>query len=78
MAAAAVLLTLTGAPAGADAGRRANQCINPAGVDLNQVYDTNDAFVTPFCGDCHVGDWWRPLVSSVTLTLRPGTGPTGP
>jgi hypothetical protein len=61
MTALLVSMITTGAAA-ADGGRWANHCINPAGADLNQVYETNDAFVTPFCGDGRVGDWWRPLI----------------
>lgn len=44
------------------AARPANHCVNPAGADLNAVYQTNDAFITPFCTDAHSGDWWRPLL----------------
>ena len=59
---AALLLASTATPAAAEAESRANHCINPIGIDLNEVYETNDAFVTPFCGDGYAGDWWRPLI----------------
>jgi hypothetical protein len=49
----------TGDPAVA---RERNTCVNPAGADLNAVYSTDDAFITPFCDQARVGDWWRPLV----------------
>jgi hypothetical protein len=62
LAAAALVLTLTATPATAQGARRANHCFNPAGIDLNETYETDDAFVTAFCGDGHVGDWWRPLL----------------
>jgi hypothetical protein len=62
LAVAAVLLTLTTTPAIAEAGDRANHCDSPSGIDLNEAYDTDDAFATLFCSDGHAGDWWRPLV----------------
>jgi len=59
---AALLGSVITPSAAADGGRRTNHCINRAGADLNELYETNDAFATPFCGDGHVGDWWRPLI----------------
>jgi hypothetical protein len=61
-ATAALLLTLTANPAAAATERRSNHCVSPAGIDLNELYDTNDAFATPFCGEGHAGDWWRPHI----------------
>jgi hypothetical protein len=76
----AVGLVLVTAPQAGAAGR-ANHCINPAGLDLNEVYATNDAFVTPFCGGGHAGDWWRPLlrwVGASTYDVAPeGYEPIG-
>jgi len=77
----ALLVAVMTTSARADGGRRTNHCIHPAGADLNQVYETNDAFVTPFCGDGHVGDWWRPLlrwVAAATHEVTPeGYQPVG-
>ncbi|HYF25331.1 MAG TPA: hypothetical protein VD931_06295 [Baekduia sp.] len=40
----------------------ANQCVTPAGDDLNQTFATDDAFIAPFCRTARVGDHWRPIV----------------
>jgi hypothetical protein len=57
-----------------------NHCINPAGVDLNELYATDDAFVTPFCTDAHTGDRWRPIerwvVAATFETIPPDFEPS--
>jgi hypothetical protein len=60
-------LVLTPTPA-AGAEKRANHCIDFDGSDLNQVYDTRDAFVTPSCGEALAGSSWRPLARWFTAT----------
>jgi hypothetical protein len=65
----ALLVSATTTSAAASGGR-ANHCVNRAGVDLNELYETNDAFVTPFCSDAHAGDWWRPLVRWVVAATH--------
>ena len=42
--------------------KKQNHCVNPAGIDLNAFYGTNDAFITPFCTVARTGDKWRPMV----------------
>lgn len=54
-------LGLVAQPADAK-GKKGNHCVNPAGVDLNEFFNTNDAFITPFCTTAHTGDKWRPIV----------------
>ena len=58
-----------------------NHCINPAGVDLNELYDTNDAFIAPFCTEMDAGDTWRPItriqVASTFESIPDGYVPIG-
>jgi hypothetical protein len=39
-----------------------NHCLTPAGDDLNEVFSTRDAMITPFCTEAHVGDRWRKVL----------------
>jgi hypothetical protein len=50
------------APGTALAKRSASHCITPAGEDLNQTFDTRDAFVAPFCTEVWTGDRWRAIL----------------
>ena len=58
---AAVVLTgsLAAAPHAAVARERGDHCVNPAGVDLNEMFGTSDAIVSPFCTQVAVGERWR-------------------
>jgi hypothetical protein len=47
---------------GAFAKKVENHCLSPAGDDLNQVFDTRDAIIAPFCAEAHVGDRWRAVL----------------
>lgn len=54
--------SLSGTSSTAAASKGKNHCVNPAGIDLNEFYGTNDAFITPFCTTAHTGEKWRPFV----------------
>ena len=62
---AALALCALALPTSAAAKRADNHCISPDGTDLNALYATRDAFITPFCTEAHVGDWWRPVLRFV-------------
>jgi len=62
------------APGTAFAGRSASHCVTPAGEDLNQIFDTRDAFVAPFCTDVRTGDRWRAILRIAVA----GSGPVFP
>ena len=48
-------------PASAN-GRESNHFVTPAGDDLNVVFETDDAFIAPFCTEAKAGDQWRAVV----------------
>lgn len=61
----AIVLTASlvlGAASTAAGAKKQNHCINPVGIDLNEFFGTQDAFITPFCTTAHTGDKWRPFV----------------
>jgi hypothetical protein len=62
------LLSPTGSSDPGVAKQRSNHCIDLDGSDLNDVYNTNDAFVLPWCTDVLAGSRWRPLVRWTTAT----------
>lgn len=70
MAALAIATT----PAAADA--RSNSCVTPLGDDLNQTFDTTDAFVAPFCATLAPGTRWRPI-AFLTAAEHDGVFPDG-
>lgn len=73
-------LVVTTTPAGSTE-QRANHCLDGDGADLNELYETNDAFVTETCRDMFVGSSWRPLArwgtAATFVEVPPGYEPEG-
>ena len=49
----------------ADGGPDRDHCVTPFGEDLNEVFATPDALITPFCGEAGTGQRWRPVARLV-------------
>jgi hypothetical protein len=61
--------------------KKTPHCIAPTGDDLNEIWDTTDAFVAPFCTEVSAGAWWRPvlrwLVADTWESVPAGFVPAG-
>lgn len=77
-----VTASLVFLPGVAGAGaKKSPHCIAPTGANLNEVFNTSDAFVAPFCTEVATGAKWRPvlrwLVSNSWEFIPDGFTPTG-
>ncbi len=67
----ALTVTLVGAvPASAAPPRHERHCINPDGVDLNELHGINKRIVTDFCPITYSGEQWIPAAAWITNTTH--------
>ena len=68
---AALSVSLVVVPGTAFAKRSATDCITPAGEELNQTFETRDAFVAPYCTEMRTGDRWRAILRIAVAGSEP-------